>query len=221
MHSRDSHPPHLIMYLPAIRPTACKAARLAVEGMVVPWLLVALLLPHKGLIAALASAMSWSALVLLVRWGGRGRLPGTLMLTGGLLVLRCAVSLAAGSAFVYLLQPVLGSCVMAMLFMGSSLLGRPVTMRLAQDFVEMPAHLLERPQVRRMFRDVGLVWGVSRLLDAAISYGFLHLGIDYALYAKALVSPVLLVASIGTCFWLGRRALARDGIRLSRGPAAA
>jgi hypothetical protein len=221
MRPLQAHPQHLVLHLPAIGPTVRHGLRLAVEGVVVPWVLVAVLLPTRGLATALLSALGWSVLVLAVRWGRAGRMPGVLVMTGSLLALRCCVSLVASSAFVFLLQSVLGSCFMAALFVVTSLVGRPLTMTLARDFIDMPAHMLERPRVRRMFRDVGLIWGAGRLVDAGMSFGFLHIGVDWALFARGLASPVLLVASIGLCFMIGRRALAKDGIRLSRGPAAA
>ncbi|MDX6228915.1 MAG: hypothetical protein QOI76_2305 [Frankiales bacterium] len=219
--NRDPHPHHMVMYLPPLRPTARVAGRLVVESMVVPWLLMATLLHTRGLLTALLAALGWSWLVLLVRWREKGRLPGTLMLTGGLLAARCCVSLATGSAFIYLLQPVIGSMVMAAIFVGSSLVGKPLTLTLAKDFIELPAHLIDRPRVRRMFRNVGLFWGATRLLDAGISFSFLHLSVDYGMLSRALVSPVLLALSIGACFLLGRRGLASDDIRLLRRPAAA
>jgi hypothetical protein len=213
---RDSHPQHMTMYLPALGPTVRTASRLVVESMVVPWLLVAVLLPTRGLVTALLSALGWSFCVLMVRWREKGRLPGTLMLTGGLLTARCLLSLATSSAFVYLLQPVIGSIVMALVFVGSSLAGKPLTLSLAKDFMDLPAHLIDRPRVRRMFRNVGLFWGATRLLDAGISFGFLHLSVNYGMLSRALISPLLLALSVGVCFVLGRRGLASDNIRLSR-----
>lgn len=215
---REPHPHHMVMYLPPLRPTVRTAARLVVEAMVVPWILVATLLHTRGLETALLAALGWSWLVLLVRWREKGRLPGTLLLTGGLLAARCCLSLATGSAFVYLLQPVLGSMVMAAIFVGTSLAGRPLTMTLAKDFIDLPAHLIDRPRVRRMFRNVGLFWGATRLVDAGISFGFLHLSVNYGLLSRALVSPLLMAFSIGACFLLGRRGLASDNIRLLRRP---
>ncbi len=109
---------------------------------------------------------------------------------------------------------------MANIFMGTSLAGRPLTLTLARDFIDLPAHLIDRPRVRRMFRNVGLFWGATRLVDAGVSFGFLHLSVNYGLLSRALISPVLLALSIGACFVLGRRGLASDNIRLSRLPAA-
>ena len=69
--------------------------------------------------------------------------------------------------------------------------------------------------------NVGLFWGATRLLDAGISYGFLHLSVDYGMLSRGLVSPLLLAFSIGACFLLGRRGLASDNIQLARRPVAA
>jgi intracellular septation protein A len=218
---RDQHPQHLNLYLPAFGPTIKTASRLALESMVVPYVLIFALLHTRGLSTALLSALGWSVLVLLLRWKQKGRLPGTLILTGGLLLARVGISLATGSAFIYLLQPIIGSVIMAAIFVGSSLLGRPLTLSLAKDFIDLPAHMLARPRVRRMFRNVGLFWGATRLIDAGVSFGFLHLSVDYGMLSRGLVSPVLLALSIGACVWLGRRGLASDNIRLARRPAVA
>lgn len=218
---RDLHPPHMNLYLPPLKPTAKVALRLVVESMVVPYVLMVSLLHTRGLLTALLAAVAWSWLVLALRWKQAGRLPGTLILTGGLLLARVSLSLMTGSAFIYLLQPIIGSVVMALIFVGSSLMGRPLTLTLARDFIDLPAHMIDRPRVRRMFRNVGLFWGATRLLDAGISFGFLHLSVDYGMLSRGLVSPLLLGLSIGACFLLGRRGLASDNIRLARRPAAA
>ena len=89
------------------------------------------------------------------------RVPGTLLLGSAALAVKATVALASGSILVYLLQPVLGSVVMAVLFLGSAAFGRPITMRLARDFVHVPAHILDKRGVRRMFTEVAVIWGFS------------------------------------------------------------
>lgn len=118
------------------------------------------------------------------------------------------------SAFVYLVQPVIGSVCMAALFLGSAALGRPVTMRLARDFVVLPAHVLGRRRVRRMFRDVAVLWGASRLLDAGLNFAFLRLGVDAGLLARGLLSPLITLGAVAACTFWGWRSLRSDGIRL-------
>ena len=93
-------------------------------------------------------------------------------------------------------------------------LGRPVTMRLARDFVALPSHLLRRWRVKRMFRDVAVIWGLSRVADAGISFGLLHIGITEGLFARGVLSPILTLLTVGVCAYWGWRSLRSDGIRL-------
>jgi hypothetical protein len=128
---------------------------------------------------------------------------------------RATIALATSSAVVYLLQPVLGSLLMALVFLGSAAVGRPVTMRLARDFVPLPAHLFHRRAVRRMFSQVAVVWGGSRLLDAVVSVGFLHWGVTAGLLSRGLVSSCLTIVTVAVCAVWGWRSLRRlPGITL-------
>jgi hypothetical protein len=113
------------------------------------------------------------------------------------------------------MQPVVGSVLMALLFLGSAAVGRPVTVRLARDFIELPAQLFHRHGVRRMFAQVAVVWGGSRLLDAGMSVVFLHWGIDAGLLSRGVFSGVLTALTILGCGYWGWRSLRRlPGITL-------
>ena len=206
---------HLVVVdLPPLRPALLSAARLLLETVVVPTALLAVLMHIVGESWAIAAAVGWCYFVVMVRWVRGHRMPGTLLLCTGLLTGRAAVALWMSSAFVFLLQPVLGSVCMAVLFLGSAALGRPVTMRLARDFVALPSHVLRRWRVKRMFRDVAIIWGISRVADAGISFGLLHVGLAEGLFARGVVSPILTLLTVGVCAYWGWRSLRSDGIRL-------
>lgn len=207
---------HIIVDLPPLRPTILGAARLIAETVLVPTALLAILLHVSGLVVAFAAALGWCYLTVAVRWFAGRRMPATLMLCATMLTGRACVALWLSSAAVYLVQPILGSICMAALFMGSAFLGRPVTMRLARDFVKLPAHVLDRDRVRKMFRDVAILWGLSRIVDAAMSLGFLRGGVDAGLLARGVVSPILTVLTVAVCAYWGKRCLHLDGIRLRR-----
>jgi hypothetical protein len=206
----------LVIELPPLRPALLGAGRLLAETVLVPTALFALVLHTSGLRPALAAALGWCYLIVMIRWITGHRLPGTLMLCVGMFTGRACVAMVASSALLFLLQPVLGSLLMAALFMGSALLGRPVTVRLARDFVSVPAHILSRWRVHRMFRNVAIIWGVSRLADAALNVVFLHRGIGPGLLARGLFSPLLTLLTIAICTFWGWRALRSEGIRLHR-----
>jgi len=204
----------------ALRPTLIRAVRLLLETVVVPSLLMAVLLRVSGLAAAVGAALGWCVLVVAVRWVAERRMPGTLLLCAGMLSSRACLALVTSSALVYLVQPVLASCAMAVLFLGSALVGRPITERLARDFVTLPAHVLNRRAVRRLFSEVAVLWGLSRIADAGMNLGFLRWGVDAGLLSRGLLSPLLSTLTILACTWLGLRTFRREGIRLKLKPAA-
>lgn len=218
---RDHH--HVVVEIGELRPTLLRAARLFLETVLVPTALLFTLLHLVGLVAGLSAVLGWCALTLAVRWVGGHHLPGTLLLCVGMLCGRAGLALLLSSALVYLVQPVIGSAFMAILFLGSAAVGRPVTMRLARDFVALPAHLLQRRPVRRLFTQVALVWGASRLIDVGMSIGLLRWGLDYGLLSRGLFSGALTAVTIVTCTAWGWRSMRRiPGVTLRlRAPQAA
>ncbi|GIF71575.1 hypothetical protein [Asanoa siamensis] len=177
--------------------------------MLVPTGLLYILLHTAGLLPALIAVIGWSVGTVTIRWITGRHLPGTLLVCTGAMVARASVSLALSSALIYFVQPVIASVFMAALFLGSALLGRPITMRLARDFVHLPAHLHSHPGLRRVFMQTAALWGLGRLVDAGMSLGFLHIGLDAALLSRGVLSGVLTVVMVGVCALWGIRALRR------------
>jgi hypothetical protein len=211
----------LVLDIAGVRPTVLRALRLFLETVVVPTALLAVLLPTAGLVVGLAAALGWCYLVVSVRWLRGRQMPGTMLLAVSMFSGKAALALASGSAFVYLLQPALGSGLMALLFLGSAAIGRPVTLRLARDFIHLPHHLVERRSVRRVFVTVALMWGVSRLVDAGMSLAFLHWSVDAGMLSRGVLSPALTVLTVAVCTLWGWRAMRRAGVRLRLRPAPA
>lgn len=201
-------PPYVIE-IGALRPAATRAARLFAETVLVPTGLLYLLLHTAGLVPALVAVLGWCALTVTLRWIAGRHLPGTLLVCAGSLCARATVALALSSALVYLVQPVIGSLFMAALFLGSALLGRPITMRLARDFVALPVHLLHHRGLQRVFTQTAALWGLGRLIDAGMSIGFLRMGLDAALLSRGLLSGVLTALMVVVCAAWGIRCLRR------------
>ena len=212
---RHGEPSHaMFIDLPPLRPALFNATVLLLESIIVPTALFAVLLPLAGLIAALLGSLAWCWGTVFVRLVRRRRTPGTLILSTSMFTARTAVALVTSSAFVYLAQPVLGSLCMAAVFVGSAVVGRPLTLRLARDFVHVPAHLVGRIRVRRMFRDVAILWGLSRVLTAVLSFQMLEVSTGQGLLARGIVSPLITLLAVGVCAWWGWRSLRADGVRL-------
>jgi len=207
---RTAHqPPEVVIELGALRPALLRAARLFLETVLVPTALLFVLLHTVGLVAGLSAVLGWCVLTVAIRWISGRHLPGTLLLCAGMLCARATIALLLSSALVYLLQPVAGSILMAALFLGSAAIGRPITMRLARDFVALPSHLFHHRGVRRMFTQVALLWGIGRLLDAGMSLGALHWGLDAGLLSRGVFSGVLTTITVAVCTVWGWRCLRR------------
>jgi hypothetical protein len=205
-----------VLDLGTLRPAALHGVRMLLETVVVPTLLLLACVKTVGSFWGMVAVLSWCAAALSVRWVTGKRVPGTLLLAVGMLVGRTSIAMAFSSVYVYLLQPVAGSLLMALLFLGSVAIGRPVTMRLAQDFVALPRHLFADHRVRRMFAQVALLWGFSRVLDAGMSLGFLHWGLDAGLMSRGMLSSLLTVTTVVACAYWGWTRLNRvPGVHLS------
>lgn len=208
---RTPHDPMVehVIELGDLRPTVLRGLRLLLETVVVPTLLLYCFMLSVGAFQGLLAVLAWCVLTVGVRMYTVRRVPGTLLLVFTMLVARTVVSLALSSVYVFLLQPIAGSMLMAVVFIGSALIGRPITMRLAQDFVHLPERLVGDVRVRRMFVQVSLLWGLSRLLDAGMSLGILHFGVAAGVFSRGVFSGVLTALSIGACAYLGWSRLRR------------
>src|SRR5262249_19676920 len=206
--ANPDQPVHVI-HVGALRPAMLRAVRLFAETVLVPTALLVILLNTVGLVAGLAAVLGWCLVTVTVRWISGRHLPGTLLVCVGSLCARATVALLLSSALVYLVQPVIGSVFMALLFLGSALLGRPITMRLARDFIALPGYLLHHPGVRRIFTQIAALWGVGRLLDAGMNLGSLRFGITVGLLSRGLLSGVLTALMIVLCAAWGARSLRR------------
>jgi hypothetical protein len=207
-----------VIELGHVRTTLMTGGRLLLETVIVPTMILYVCMLTVGSVVGLIAILAWCAFTVVVRLATVRRVPGTLLLVVTMLVGRTSIALALSSVYVYLLQPVASSMVMAVLFIGSALIGRPITLRLAQDFVHLPGRLVADDRVRRMFVQVSVLWGVSRLLDAGMSLGVLHWGIAFGVFSRGVFSGLLTALSIGVCAYWGWSRLSRiEGVRFRFG----
>lgn len=209
---------HLVIEVPHLRATVTRAIGIALETAVIPTVLLMVLLHYAGLVAATCAVLGWCALVIGTRRALGRSLPQTLLLCTGMLVGKSAFALLTSSAVVYVLQPAVGSALMFVLFVGSAVIGKPLTQRIVRDFVHLPAELFANRTVRRVFIDVALVWGGSRLIDAGMTIGFLQWGVEAGLFSRGVFSGLLTALTIAVCAAYGWRKLSRmPGVTLRFG----
>jgi len=199
-----------------------RALLMLAESVLVPTAILYGCMRTVGTAAGLIGVLAWCGATMLTRLVSGRRVPSTLLLVVGILVARTSIALACSSVWLYLLQPVAASVLMSLVFVGSALIGRPVTRRLAQDFVHLPERLLADRRMRRVFIEVALIWGLSRAVDAAIGLDSMHWGAGVSVLARGVLSSGLTALSVGVCVvWGWRRVQAIPGVRFQVGGPAA
>ncbi|HZD74924.1 MAG TPA: VC0807 family protein [Actinomycetota bacterium] len=190
-------PMHTPFPIPRITALARHATPHVLEATLIPLALFYGGLRLLGLWGALLAALIWSYTSLLRRLLTRRRVPGMLVLGIIGLTARTALALATGSAFLYFLQPTLGTGLVASVFIGSVALGRPLAMRLATDFLPLPDALLANRGVRRFFLRISLLWAGVFLANAGISLWLLvSQSLATFLWTRTVTSLVLTAAAV-------------------------
>ena len=127
-----------------------------------------------GVWPAIVAALVWSYGAIAWRMVTRRRTSGLLILTAMLLTGRTALSFAADSTWLYFLQPIISDGVVALLFLLSLASARPMVARLAGDFYPMDHELAARPRIRRLFRNLTIMWAVLGLAKASMTLWLLQ-----------------------------------------------
>lgn len=163
-------------------------------------LLIAVVVPAVVFYGVFVLAGVWTAIVAALLWSygaiawravtGR-RTSGLLILAAILLTGRTVLSVVADSTWLYFLQPVISDGAVAGLFLLSLASARPMVARLAGDFYPMNHELATRPRVRRLFRNLTVLWAVLGLAKAAMTLWLLQ---SQSLETFVLVKSVSLMA---------------------------
>lgn len=212
-----------VLHLPSPIGFARHALPSLVESTIGPAVLFYVVLSLVGFRGALLAALGWSYAAAARRLVRRQRMPGMLLLGVVLLTLRTAVAFATGSAFVYFVQPSIGTVGVAVLFAVTAALRRPIIERLAHDFCPLDPDLMARPHVRTFFLRISLLWALVLLTNAGMA---LFLLLESSLKAFVIERTALSVGLIGvgvlvSVVWFVRT-MSRVGVsvRWSGAPAA-
>jgi intracellular septation protein A len=194
------------VHLPPLRDLALRALPRLVEGVLVPTALFLLLLNTAGVRAAIVGGFAWSMAVIVVRRMLGRRVPTMVLIGVGVLLGRTLLSLATGSSFLYFLQPTLGTATIGLVMLGSALLGRPLVLRLARDFCPLPADTMGDPHLRRFFLGISFFWGVTNLVNAAVTLWLLvSQSVSTYVVTRTAMSWTLTIVGIGiSVLWFTR-----------------
>lgn len=172
-------------------------------------LLVACVIPASLFYGTFVVAGVWTAILVALGWSysaigwravtGR-RTSGLLIITASLITLRTVVSLAAGSTFLYFLQPIISDAVVGTTFLLSLASARPLVARLAGDFYPMTEELTLRPRIQRLFRHLTVLWAVLCIAKASFTLWLLQSQslADFVLIKSVTVLAVNMFAAAAT-----------------------
>ena len=122
-----------------------------------------------GVWVAICVALAWSYGAIAWRAATGRRTSGLLVLTAAVLTGRTLISIAAGSTFLYSLQPIITDSAIGVVFLFSLFGARPLVARLAGDFYPMTAEVAARPGITRLFRVLTAMWALLYLGKASFT----------------------------------------------------
>jgi uncharacterized membrane protein len=203
--------------LPSLAAIARRTVPHLLEATIVPAALFYVVLVRVGPGAAMVATLVWSYTALARRLVRRERVPAILLLALGGLTARTAAGVLSGSSAMYFLQPVLTTVVMAAVFLGSLVIGRPVVAQLAVDFCPIGPEVSARPGVTRLFRRLTVLWAGIHLTTGAATLGLLMvLPLPAFVLLKTVVCLAVTAVGAGITVALAMSTVRREGLVLAR-----
>lgn len=191
-----NHPPFA---LPRMTALIKQAVPRLLEGVVAPLAVFYAALALLGLTGALVAVVTWVYGGIAWRLIRRRPVPGTMLLAAIAITARAALGWWTGSAVVYFIQPELGTICIAMAFLASVRLRRPLVERLTLDYIHLPAFVLRHERVRRFFARITLLWAFVLLCNSAMSI-WLLLHQSIGTYLLVRTSAVAVVSGLAVAF---------------------
>jgi uncharacterized membrane protein len=168
-----------------------------IEASLIPSALFYCALVFIGLGAAYLVAILWLYSSVASRLLRHRPVPPLLVIAAIGITARTAVSLAAGSSFMYFAQSTLGSLVMGCVFLVSVAVGRPLVEKLALEFWPLTPEMLARPAVSRLLRRLTYLWaGVNLAIGAVTLTLLIVLPLPVFVAVRQLVSVTLMGSGI-------------------------
>jgi hypothetical protein len=192
--------------IPRLRTLARHALPNLIEGSLVPVGLFMVVLHFFGLWGAMIAGLGWSYAAVLRRVVTRQRVPGLLVIGTVTLTARSILAFVTGSSVLYFLQPTLGTALVAVAFLLSVPLGRPLAQRIATDFCPIPAHVMADAGIRRCFLGISLLWAVTGFVNASLALWLQFTqSVGTFVVTKSLASAALTVVAVAiSVLWFRR-----------------
>jgi hypothetical protein len=171
--SDDERADTRVSHRPVLLAVARRSLPQLAEATVIPAILFYCALVAIGSGVAMVVALAWAYLAVVRRLVRGDRPSAVLLLATCGLSARTIVGLLSGSTFAYFVQPVASAVILAGIFLGSVMIGRPLVARLANDFCPLAPEVAGRPAVKRLFAGLTLLWAVVHLATALVTFAML------------------------------------------------
>ncbi|MBW8487094.1 VC0807 family protein [Actinomadura parmotrematis] len=179
-----------------------------VEGVIAPVAVFYAAFALLGLNGGLVAAVAWVYGGIAWRYARGHGVSAMLLLAAVGVTARAVLAAATHSAVIYFLQPTLGTLTVAVTFLASVPLGRPLAQKVATDMVPMPEAFLRHARVRRFFLRISLLWSLVFFVNAVISLWMLfHESIGTFLWVRTGLVAALGAAAVAVSVWGFRRCL--------------
>jgi hypothetical protein len=137
------------------------------------------------------------------------------MLAAGFLSIRTVVMFVTGSAFVYFLQPVAGTVLLATTIGVTALAGRPILDRLAHDFCPFPEDLSARLRKTGFFVRLSIIWTMSFHINAVGTVWLLSTAsLGGFILMKSTLGPALTMTAVAMSLLYFRVAVRNQNVQI-------
>lgn len=202
-----------VIELPCWRPLARHALRTTLMVSLLPMAVFYTTLAVLGIRMAVLATVAWFYAGLLPKLVRRKPVLAARVLAAGLLTFRAVIMFVTGSSFLYFLQPVAGTVVVALTFAASAVAGGPLLDRLAHEFCPVPEELSERLRATSFFAQLSVVWSMTYLVNALSTVWLLtNASLNGFVLVKSIMGPVLTSSAVLTSYLLFRATIRRHDI---------
>jgi hypothetical protein len=205
----------------SLRPVLSGLARRSLphllEATLVPTLLFYVLLVSIGAPVAMIGVVCWTFVAVGRRLARRRAIPAILVLASIGLTVRTLIALVSGSTFAYFIQPIATTAVLAGVFAGSVIVGRPLVARFASDFCHFAPEIGDRPSVVRLFRTLTLLWAGVHIVTSATTFGLLvSLPTSTYILLKTVACLSITVTAVVVTVWCAIRTARSENLVFAR-----
>ncbi len=184
-----------------------------VEASLLPTALFWTCLTLGSIGLAYAAAVAWTYGCVARRVVRGDAVTGVLVLAAVGITVRTALAVGSGSTFVYFAQPVVGTALTGLVFLGSIVIGRPLIGRLAHDFWPITPEQAELASVQGLMRGLTALWGGVNLLTAAVTFLLLRsLSLGTFVAAKQVTGWTITVTAVAITIAWAHRIASAEGV---------